>query len=264
MNFKIILFKSFISHINCFRKHNYSSLIMSSPIDHFGNVPTVPSTISDHEQIQITNQSNHSNQTTDINQEIIPKNDTLKEALIWIDCEMTGLNLKKDKIIEIAVIVTNWDLKELYTLGPLAVHVDEELLESMDDWNKKHHTKSGLIERVRQSNLSTKNVEDLIVDFLNNTCKIEYQTCFLSGNSVHADKEFIRKDMPQILNLLHYQLLDVSSFKLACRHFNPQLLSTMKKKIGKHQALDDIKESIEEFRFYKNHFIKNSSSQEYY
>ncbi|MAT65061.1 MAG: oligoribonuclease [Gammaproteobacteria bacterium] len=173
--------------------------------------------------------------------------------LIWIDLEMTGLDTQNDRIIEIATIVTDANLN-LVAEGPvLAVHQDEALMKAMDDWNRKTHGESGLIERVKNSRLDERAAEQQTLEFLRQ--HVPQGRSPMCGNSICQDRRFLARCMPELEAWFHYRNLDVSTLKELAARWAPDLLSRFTKK-ATHQALDDIRESIEELRFYREHFIK--------
>lgn len=176
-----------------------------------------------------------------------------KNNLIWIDLEMTGLDVSKDKILEIAVVVTDKDLA-LVAEGPsLVIHYSQEILDAMNDWCKKQHGLSGLTEAVQKSTISLNEAESLVCDFLKNYC-IKGQG-ILCGNSVWQDKSFIQRYMPKLDAFFHYKIVDVSSIKeLAIRWYPASPYSDIKKQ-DKHRALADIYESIEVLKTYRKHFF---------
>ena len=176
-----------------------------------------------------------------------------RDFLVWIDCEMTGLDPEKNTIIEIATIITDDELN-LIAEGPaLAVHQDESVLKAMDAWNRKHHRASGLWDRVVESTLSLEEAEEATLKFVRKHC---YKGCSpLCGNSIGQDKRFLVKYMPKLHDFFHYQVIDVSTIKqLVGRWYGPKKAAPPKQE--KHLALDDIKESVAELKFYKNHVFK--------
>ena len=171
-----------------------------------------------------------------------------KSHLIWIDLEMTGLDPIKDRIIEIATIVTDQEL-EIVAEGPsLAVHQDEKILMAMDDWNTEHHTNSGLWKRVLESELSVREAEQLTIEFLQEHVPIHSSP--MCGNSICQDRRFLAKSMPKLENYFHYRQIDVSSIKELIRRWNPKLLDGFSK-TGQHLALADVVESIKELKYYR-------------
>jgi oligoribonuclease len=172
--------------------------------------------------------------------------------LIWIDLEMTGLNPDSDKIIEIATIVTNSHL-EIVEEGPvIAVHQAEEILQHMDEWNTKQHTRSGLVERVRNSTFSELAAETLTIDFLMKL--IPPNRSPMCGNSICQDRRFLYRYMPKLEQYFHYRNLDVSTVKELAKHWKPGIAKLFKKK-SVHLAMDDVKEAIEELKYYRENFF---------
>jgi len=175
------------------------------------------------------------------------------QHLIWIDLEMTGLNPDTDKIIEIATIVTDKDLNILAQGPVIAVHQSDETLAAMDDWNQKHHGESGLIERVKASTISEREAEQQTIDFLKQW--LPTNTSPMCGNSIGQDRRFLVRYMPALEAFFHYRSIDVSTLKELAARWAPAVKDGFKKD-SKHQALDDIIDSIEELRYYREHFIK--------
>jgi oligoribonuclease len=172
--------------------------------------------------------------------------------LIWIDLEMTGLNPATDRIIEIAVVVTDPGLS-LRVEGPvLAVHQSDAVLDAMDAWNKGTHGKSGLIDRVKASNVDEAEAERQVVEFLKNY--VPSNKSPMSGNSICQDRRFLAKDMPALESYFHYRNLDVSTLKELARRWKPAILDGFKKAQA-HTALADIHESIDELVYYREHFL---------
>ena len=173
--------------------------------------------------------------------------------LIWIDLEMTGLDPQQDQIIEIATVVTDGRLG-LLAQGPvIAIHQPASIIDAMDEWNTSHHGRSGLIERVRSSDFSTADAERETLEFLR-----EYVfpgKSPMCGNSICQDRRFMARLMPELEAFFHYRNLDVSTLKELARLWKPDLLSGFAKK-GAHLALEDILESIDEMKYYREHFIR--------
>lgn len=170
--------------------------------------------------------------------------------LIWIDLEMTGLNPNRDRIIELAVLVTDNQLNIIAEGPTLVIHQDDILLNGMDEWNTKHHAESGLVERVRQSVVTESQAENDVIDFLSAYLKPGESP--LCGNSIYQDRIFLARYMPKLEKFCHYRNLDVSTVKELARRWKPELAF---KKQSTHRALDDIKESIDELKFYRQHFF---------
>jgi oligoribonuclease len=173
-------------------------------------------------------------------------------ALVWIDLEMTGLNSDSDHIIEIATVITDSQLN-IVAQGPvLAVHQSDSVLAGMDDWNTRTHGDSGLTQRVRESTLSAADVERETLVFIQQ--HVPKNKSPLCGNSICQDRRFMAREMPQLEAYVHYRNLDVSSLKELVKRWKPELCAGLVKK-NTHKALDDIIESIEELRYYREHFI---------
>ncbi len=169
--------------------------------------------------------------------------------MVWIDMEMSGLDVERDRILEIATILTDDDLRVI-AMGPdLVVHQPDALLAGMDDWNRTHHGESGLIERVRASKIDERRAEDETLRFIESYC--EPGKSPLAGNSVWQDRRFLGKYMPRLDAYLHYRIVDVSTIKELARRWYPDRMSEATPKVGMHRAMDDIKESIQELRFYR-------------
>ena len=173
--------------------------------------------------------------------------------LIWIDLEMTGLDTQHDRIIEIATIVTDSELNTLAEGPTLAIHQPESVLEAMDEWNTRQHGQSGLIDRVRQSTLSARDAEAETLQFLSRHA--DPNTSPMCGNSICQDRRFLAREMPELERFFHYRNLDVSTLKELARRWQPKLLDGLQKK-GTHLALDDIRDSIAELRYYRQQFIR--------
>lgn len=172
--------------------------------------------------------------------------------LIWIDLEMTGLLPESDVIIEIATIVTDADLK-IIAEGPVyAIHQSDEILAGMDEWNTRQHGQSGLTQRVRDSEMSVTDAEDATIRFLQK--HLQAGDSPMCGNSICQDRRFLARYMPKLEAFFHYRNLDVSTLKELARRWKPDVLKGMKKR-SSHLAMDDIKDSIEELRYYRGKFF---------
>ncbi|AGS06987.1 oligoribonuclease [Candidatus Profftella armatura] len=173
--------------------------------------------------------------------------------LIWVDMEMTGLHPNKDRIIEIAVLVTDSQLNILAQAPVYVIHQSESIMNNMDNWNKGIHKRSGLIERVKKSTITESEAEFELINFLKKY--VPYGKSPMSGNTICQDRRFMAHNMPKLESFFHYRNLDVSTLKELCIRWKPELVSGFKKKQA-HTALTDILESVEELKYYRKHFIK--------
>ncbi|MCG8015489.1 MAG: oligoribonuclease [Candidatus Thiodiazotropha sp. 'RUGA'] len=173
--------------------------------------------------------------------------------LIWIDLEMTGLDTQQDEIIEIATIVTDVNLSILAEGPVIAVHQPQAVLDAMDEWNQRQHGGSGLLERVKQSQYSEAEAQAETIRFLQQY--VPAGASPMCGNSICQDRRFLARTMPELEAYFHYRNLDVSTLKELMNRWSPSLSEGFTKQ-GKHLALDDIKDSIAELHFYRNHFLR--------
>ena len=171
-----------------------------------------------------------------------------KKRLIWIDLEMTGLDTINDSIIEIATIVTDSELNVLAEGPVCAIQQDEDILKAMDQWNRSHHTDSGLWQRVVHSQYDMRAAESASIDFLKEW--VEKGASPMCGNSICQDRRFLHRLMPELESWFHYRSLDVSTLKVLGSHWMPGNLKEYEKE-NRHEALSDIRESIEELRYYR-------------
>ena len=172
--------------------------------------------------------------------------------LVWIDMEMTGLDPDINKIIEIAAIVTDAELNILAEGPVFAIHQSDEVLDGMDAWNKGTHGRSGLIDRVRMSTVTEEEAAAKMIEFLRQYVPAGKSP--MCGNSICQDRRFMARHMPTLEAFFHYRNLDVSTLKELCRRWKPELIAGFKKH-QLHTALADIRESVEELRYYREHFI---------
>ena len=180
----------------------------------------------------------------------LPTVNPVRDELVWIDCEMTGLDLRSDKLIEIAVLVTDADLNVLGDGIDVVIHTDDAALSSMIDVVTEMHTRSGLIEEVRASTVDVAAAETTVLDYIREHVK-QAKTAPLAGNSIATDRGFIARDMPALDSFLHYRMIDVSSIKELCRRWYPRIYYGQPAKGLAHRALADIHESIRELQYYR-------------
>ncbi|MCI4387984.1 hypothetical protein PGIGA_G00080290 [Pangasianodon gigas] len=185
--------------------------------------------------------------------------ETMSQRMVWVDLEMTGLDIEKDEIIEMACIITDSDLNIIAEGPNLIINQPDELLDSMSDWCKEHHGKSGLTQAVRDSKISLQQAEYEFLSFVRQ--HTPPGQCPLAGNSVHADKKFLDKYMPQFMRHLHYRIIDVSTVKELCRRWFPDEYKHAPQKKASHRALDDIQESIKELKFYRANVFKTEGEE---
>jgi oligoribonuclease len=173
--------------------------------------------------------------------------------LIWIDMEMSGLDPDRDRVLEVAIVITNVNLDVVAEAPALVVHQDESVLGAMDAWNTSTHARTGLTERVRTSMLTEAEAEQRMLDFV--VEHVPPATSPMCGNSVHQDRRFLARYMPRLEAHFLYRNLDVSTLKELARRWRPALLEGLVK-AGKHEALADIHESIDELKYYRSHFLR--------
>jgi oligoribonuclease len=175
----------------------------------------------------------------------------VNDRLVWIDCEMTGLDLQRDALIEIAVLVTDGDLKVLGDGVDLVIHADEAALAAMPDIVREMHAKSGLTDAVRASTVTVEQAEQAALEYVRKHVP-DPRTAPLAGNSIATDRGFLARDMPQLDAHLHYRMVDVSSIKELCRRWYPRVFYAKPEKGLAHRALADIEESIRELDYYRH------------
>jgi oligoribonuclease len=176
-----------------------------------------------------------------------------KTPLVWIDMEMSGLVPDRDRILEVAMVVTDAELNTVAEAPVYVIHQPAEILEGMDAWNKSTHGKSGLIDKVRASTFTEREVESRLIEFLKPI--VASGQAPLAGNTVHQDRRFMARYMPAFDAYLHYRIVDVSTLKELARRWRPEVLAGLAKE-GRHEALADVHESIEELRHYRKHFLR--------
>ena len=175
------------------------------------------------------------------------------DNLIWLDMEMTGLLPDVDRIIELAVVVTDADLNLIAESPVIVIHQSDAVLDGMDAWNKGTHGRSGLIEKVKASTINEEQATEQMLAFLKQ--HVQAGKSPMCGNSICQDRRFMARYMPDLEKYFHYRNLDVSTFKELARRWKPAIYSGFKK-ASKHEALADIYESIDELKYYREHFIK--------
>jgi oligoribonuclease len=174
-------------------------------------------------------------------------------GLIWLDMEMTGLSPDSDRIIEIAIVVTNSSLETVVEAPVLVIHQPDAVLEAMDSWNKSTHGKSGLVDKVKTSRLDEVEAERQMLAFL--AQHVPEKTSPMCGNSICQDRRFLARWMPKLEAYFHYRNLDVSTLKELAKRWKPDIAAKLIKQ-GKHEALADIYDSIDELKFYRQHLLK--------
>ncbi|MDB5844923.1 MAG: Exonuclease, RNase and polymerase [Polaromonas sp.] len=175
------------------------------------------------------------------------------QNLVWLDCEMTGLDPEKERIIEIAVVVTGPQLTPRIEGPVLAIHQSNELLEQMDKWNKGTHGRSGLIDKVKASTVNEEDAQAQLLAFL--AKYVPKGKAPMCGNTIGQDRRFLVKYMPKLETFFHYRNIDVSTFKELAKRWRPEVYSAFKKRQS-HTALADVHESIDELLHYREHFLK--------
>lgn len=174
----------------------------------------------------------------------------MRDHLVWIDCEMTGLDLESDRLIEIAALVTDADLNVLGDGVDVVIHTDDAALDGMVEVVARMHSRSGLIDEVRASTVDLAQAQDMVMDYIRTHVKSP-KTAPLAGNSIATDRGFLARDMPVLDEYLHYRMIDVSSIKELCRRWYPRIYYGQPEKGLAHRALADIEESIRELRYYR-------------
>ena len=181
-------------------------------------------------------------------------NEERQNRLIWLDLEMTGLDFDNDRIIEIAIIITDRRLDIIAESQSLVIKQPDELLDAMDSWNTKQHTKSGLVNRVQQSTITEEMAENKMLDFISQ--HVDKNASPMCGNSICTDRRFLYKYMPRLENYFHYRHIDISTIKeLGRRWYGDEAVQGFKKR-NCHLALADIKDSIEELKYYRRELFK--------
>ncbi len=175
------------------------------------------------------------------------------QNLVWLDCEMSGLDPEKERLLEIAVVITNADLSVRVEGPVLVIHQSDELLNAMDAWNKGTHGRSGLIDKVKQSSLSESQAQAQMLAFVQQY--VPKQTSPMCGNTIGQDRRFLVRYLPELENWFHYRNLDVSTLKELAKRWKPDVHASFKKR-QLHTALADVHESIDELIHYREHFLR--------
>ena len=173
--------------------------------------------------------------------------------LIWLDMEMTGLEPDRDRIIELAIVITDGNLETVAEGPVMVVHQSDSILDAMDDWNKNTHGKSGLIDRVKAATTNEADVAARMIEFIGE--HVPKGASPMCGNTIHQDRRFMNRWMPTLEDWFHYRNLDVSTLKELCKRWKPEIAKGLTKS-GKHEALADIYDSINELKYYREHFLK--------
>ncbi|XP_068156446.1 probable oligoribonuclease [Drosophila tropicalis] len=192
------------------------------------------------------------NMTTNANK--CDQNGGKSTHMVWVDLELTGLDIEKDKILEVSCLITDKHLNIQSKGLAFAINHPQEVYDQMNEWCIKHHNESGLVDSCKKSTVTAEAAEDLVLTYLKQN--IPEKECVLAGNSVYMDRLFINKYMPTVNEYLHYRIVDVSTIKELARRWHPHILEKAPKKTFAHRSLDDIKESIAELKFYKEHLFK--------
>ena len=177
-----------------------------------------------------------------------------KRRIVWVDLEMSGLDIDKEHILEMSCLITDADLNVVAEGPEIIIHQSDEILNNMGEWCKETHGKTGLTEAVKKSNIDLTTAENIMLEFIKQ--HVPKGACPLAGNSIHADRMFLNKYMKNFLDYLHYRIIDVSTIKELSTRWYPRNPFFAKKNV--HRSLDDIKESIEELKYYRSTLFKNS------
>ncbi|KAI1703077.1 exonuclease domain-containing protein [Ditylenchus destructor] len=180
-----------------------------------------------------------------------------KDKIVWVDCEMTGLDVAENRILEIACIITDSNLEVIAELGPICIKHPPEVMKNMSDWCRENFPKNGLLERVEKDGIPEHEAESQVLEFIKQN-EVPEKRCPLAGNNVFTDRGFLKKHMPKVTDYLNYhRIIDVSSInELVKRWYPAEVLEKIPRKERKHMAMDDIRESIMELKYYREHFFK--------
>ncbi|ANZ76591.1 BA75_03864T0 [Komagataella pastoris] len=179
----------------------------------------------------------------------------IQQPIVWIDCEMTGLDIYNDHIIEICCIITDQNLEIVDEGYESVIHFDNDVMSKMNDWCIEHHGQSGLTKKVLESTKTLPQVESELLSYISQ--RIEPNTGVMAGNSIHMDKFFMYREFPKVIDYLFYRLIDVSTIYEICKRHNPALLKSAPRKKAAHTAKADILESIQQLKWFQTHYLKS-------
>lgn len=248
-------------------KNAFSVLILDAEGD---NRPTLPSASKDGgDSVPVTSDKgrkkgkesakrNSPKNVVNEKESLSTSSEVYKLPLVWIDLEMTGLDVKVDRILEIACVITDGNLRKMVEGPDLVIHQTKACLDNMGKWCRDHHAASGLTKRVLQSTITEQDAEKQVMDFVRN--HVGTYIPHLAGNSVYVDLSFLKKYMPELASLFSHVLVDVSSVNALCLRWYPGEKKRAPSKENRHRAMDDIKESINELRYYKENIFKGPKS----
>ncbi|XP_076902382.1 oligoribonuclease-like [Bidens hawaiensis] len=233
-------------------------------MDHLSNAFSLLEMDVEDDKIETTSSANNKEKANGDSKKEIDTNKTVLEGdyrlpLVWIDLEMTGLNIEVDRILEIACIITDGKLNNSVEGPDLVIHQPKKCLDEMGEWCQHHHAASGLTEKVIQSTISEKEAEQKVIEFVKK--HVGTYTPMLAGNSVYVDFMFLKKYMPDLASLFSHVIVDVSSINALCARWFPKDKKRAPKKEKNHRAMDDIKESIAELKYYKENVFKSQKKK---
>ncbi|KAM0051079.1 putative oligonucleotidase [Helianthus debilis subsp. tardiflorus] len=241
-----------------------SKTVSTKSMDHLSNAFSLLEMDVEDDRIETTSSANdpekpngEAKKETDSHKNVLEGDYRL--PLVWIDLEMTGLNIEVDRILEIACIITDGKLNKSIEGPDLVIHQPKKCLDEMGEWCTEHHAASGLTEKVIQSTISEKEAEQRVVEFVKK--HVGTYTPLLAGNSVYVDFMFLKKYMPELASLFSHVVVDVSSINALCVRWFPRDKKKAPKKEKNHRAMDDIKESIAELKYYKENVFKSLKSK---
>uniref|UniRef100_A0A6N2MJZ5 Exonuclease domain-containing protein n=1 Tax=Salix viminalis TaxID=40686 RepID=A0A6N2MJZ5_SALVM len=241
-----------------FLSNAFSLLEVDADDDQLNNAPSSSSKRKNKKKVNGSNVMEKKEKQNGKNL-VISSSEECKMPLVWIDLEMTGLNTEVDRILEIACIITDGNLTKSVEGPDLVIHQSKECLDQMGEWCQIHHAASGLTNKVLQSKVTEKEAEKQVMEFVKKHAGTH--TPLIAGNSVYVDFQFLKKYMPDLAGLFSHVVVDVSSVKALCMRWYPQDQRKAPHKENKHRALDDIRESIMELKYYKENMFKPKSKK---